>query len=218
MRSFENRPDTVVIDEPLYAYYLSVTGAEHPGREEVMAEGETDWKAVVTRLTADGEGVVYQKQMAHHLVGDISWDWIVSLTNVLLVRHPRQVVASYLRARQEVQPSDLGLSQQVRLFELLQHDVPVIDAGDFLQAPETYLRYLCRYFGIEFLPAMLSWPVGRRESDGIWAKYWYSQVWNSTGFKPSPQEVTSLSSQGEEVVEAVLPHYQRLYEARVVLD
>jgi branched-chain amino acid aminotransferase len=32
MRAWENRPDTVVFDEPLYAFYLSSTGLDHPGR------------------------------------------------------------------------------------------------------------------------------------------------------------------------------------------
>jgi hypothetical protein len=217
MRSFENRPDTVVVDEPLYAYYLSVTGAPHPGREEVIATGETDWRAVVAELTTERKGVVYQKHMAQHLVGDISWDWITSLTNILLIRQPRQVAASYLAARQSLAPSDLGLFEQVRLFELLNSEVPVIDAGDFLSCPETYLRYMCRYAGIDFLPAMLSWPPGPRPSDGIWAKHWYSRVWSSTGFEAPHQDLTALSTQAEQVVETVAPSYRRLYEARVVL-
>jgi hypothetical protein len=31
MRAWANRDDTVVIDEPFYAYYLKMTGIEHPG-------------------------------------------------------------------------------------------------------------------------------------------------------------------------------------------
>jgi hypothetical protein len=217
MRSFENRPDTVVVDEPLYAYYLSVTDAPHPGREEVIAAGVTDWRSVVAELTRERKGVVYQKQMAHHLVGEMSWDWIASLTNVLLIRQPRQVAMSYLTARQSLAASDLGLFEQERIFELLNGEVPVIDAGDFLVSPEAYLRYMCRYAGIDFLPEMLSWPPGPRPSDGIWAKHWYSRVWSSTGFETPRQDFTALSPAAEEVVEAVAPSYQRLYEARVVL-
>ena len=33
MRSFENRQDTVVLDEPFYAYFLKETNLNHPGRE-----------------------------------------------------------------------------------------------------------------------------------------------------------------------------------------
>ena len=51
MRAWGNRDDTVVIDEPFYAYYLKVTGIEHPGTDEVIATGETDWRKVVAHLS-----------------------------------------------------------------------------------------------------------------------------------------------------------------------
>ena len=49
MRAWENRPDCAVVDEPLYAYYLAHTGLDHPGRDEVIAAGETYWRRVVDR-------------------------------------------------------------------------------------------------------------------------------------------------------------------------
>ena len=49
MRSWENRSDSIVVDEPLYAHYLAATGIDHPGRDEVVAAGDTDWRAVVGR-------------------------------------------------------------------------------------------------------------------------------------------------------------------------
>jgi len=45
--------------------------------------------------------------------------------------------------------------------------VPVIDSADFLRSPESYLRWLCDYAGVPFTDAMLSWPAGPRESDGV---------------------------------------------------
>ena len=42
MRSWENRSDTVVVDEPLYAAYLARTGIDHPAREQVIASQPTD--------------------------------------------------------------------------------------------------------------------------------------------------------------------------------
>jgi hypothetical protein len=43
MRAWENRPDTVVADEPLYAFYLDRTGIAHPDREQVIASQPTSW-------------------------------------------------------------------------------------------------------------------------------------------------------------------------------
>ena len=53
MRAWGNRPDTAVIDEPFYAYYLERTGKDHPLAAEVIAAGETDWRTVVRGLTKE---------------------------------------------------------------------------------------------------------------------------------------------------------------------
>ncbi|HMG91357.1 MAG TPA: hypothetical protein VK589_14930, partial [Chryseolinea sp.] len=36
MYSFAQRADTVVLDEPYYAFYLHKSGVEHPGKDEVL--------------------------------------------------------------------------------------------------------------------------------------------------------------------------------------
>ena len=53
MRSFENREDTCVVDEPFYAYYLSHSGLEHPGKEDVLKSQSTNWDEVVKLITGD---------------------------------------------------------------------------------------------------------------------------------------------------------------------
>jgi hypothetical protein len=220
MRAWENRPDTEVVDEPLYAWYLAHTGLDHPGRETVIASGETDWRRVVDSLTRpwpDGPALQYQKHMAQHLVPDLPREWIGSLRNVLLIRDPSEVVSSYLRSRASVTPDDIGVLQQLELMVMLAPDVPVIDAADFLRDPEGYLRWLCDYAGVPFTDAMLSWPPGPRESDGVWAPFWYDAVLRSTGFSPYRPRRVELTPEGDEVVAATRPAYERLYAARLVL-
>jgi hypothetical protein len=146
MRAFENRPDTVVVDEPLYAAYLDRTGIDHPMREEVIASQPTDLAAAVAALSLpvpEGCSVHYAKHMAHHVPHDMDLSWTLQFRNVLLIRNPVEVVASYVRARESCEPDDIGLPQQGRLMELWDEqgvEVPVIDAGDFLDAPEAHLR------------------------------------------------------------------------------
>ncbi|MFY2765418.1 hypothetical protein [Arenimonas sp. MALMAid1274] len=224
MRAWENRPDCVVSDEPLYAAYLAATGLDHPGRDEVIADGETDWRRVARALTGPIPGdrpVWYQKHMSHHLLPDMAMDWVFALTNVMLIRDPSEVVASYLKSRATVTPEDIGLPQQGRLFDLLaEHngEAPmVIDAGDFLQAPEAHLRALCARLGIEFTPRMLAWPAGPRDSDGIWAPHWYDAVWKSTGFEPWRARETALSGPARAVAEACRPVYERLRGHRMAV-
>ena len=190
MRAWENRGDCAVSDEPLYAHYLAATGADHPGRDEVIASGETDWRRVVADLLGpvpDDQPVWYQKHMTHHLLPGMDRDWIDSLTNILLIRDPAEVVASYLRARGTVSAEEIGLPQQSELFQRLcdrhGHAPPVIDAGEFLRDPEGHLRAVCALLGISFTARMLQWPAGPRASDGVWAPHWYHAVWRSTGFE-----------------------------------
>jgi len=223
MRAWENRGDCAVSDEPLYAHYLAHTGLDHPGGDEVIATGDTDWRSVVEALQGDAPGgapVWYQKHMAHHLLPHIDHGWIAGLRNVLLIRDPREVVASYLKSRAQVTPEDIGLPQQARLYDELcaaGTPPPVIDAGDFLRAPEACLRKLCDWLGIEFTSRMLQWPAGPRDSDGIWAPHWYARVWASTGFElpAEHRQPPELAGTAADVADACMPHYARLHEARM---
>jgi hypothetical protein len=95
--------------------------------------------------------------------------------------------------------------------------VPVIDASDFLSRPDAYLRWLCSYVDVPFTDAMLAWRTGPRESDGVWAPYWYDAVLRSTGFEPYRRRRVELTPEGEEVVAETRPAYERLYDARLVL-
>ena len=215
MRSWENRPDTRVVDEPLYAFYLHETQLNHPGRDEIIAAGETDWRIVTAELTAPTEGVYYQKHMTHHLIPKLPRDWITQLTNVLLIRDPAEVVASYIRSRSDVVAEDIGLVQQTELFDQLGDAVPVIDCADFLRDPEGYLRWLCDHVGVEFTDRMLHWPVGPRDSDGVWAPYWYDAVQASTGFEAYRPRDVQVDGVAREAVERSRPHYERLHAGRV---
>ena len=224
MRAWENRGDCAVSDEPLYAHYLDHTGLDHPAREEVIADGDTDWRRVVGALLGPAPGgasVWYQKHMTHHLLPHMDHEWIAGLRNVLLIRDPRQVVASYVKSRATVTADDIGLPQQVALYEELAARgaaPPVIDAGDFLRAPEAHLRALCEWLDIGFTPRMLAWPAGPRDSDGIWAPHWYAQVWKSTGFEVPQDRDVELSGIPARVADECRGHYEQLSALRVRVD
>lgn len=199
MRSFGNRGDTVVVDEPLYAHYLDHTGADHPGRDEVIAAGETDWRRVAEGLTGPvpgGRRVFYQKHMGQHLLPHIDRGWIAGLTNCFLIRDPREVITSFIRVVERPTAEELGLPQQVELFEAewarTGRVPPVVDSRDVLEDPRGVLTGLCEAVGIGFEESMLRWAPGPRETDGVWAPHWYGSVETSTGFgayRPKDEEV-----------------------------
>jgi Sulfotransferase domain len=186
MRSFGNRPDTVVVDEPLYGYYLAHTDVDHPGRDEIIASMPTSWQQVLGELTSrplpDGTSVYYQKHMTHHLLPEVDRAALAGLTHAFLIRDPRRLLASYARVRAQPTLADLGLEQQAEIHRAF--GGPVIDAADILRNPRAALGALCEALGIGFDPAMLAWPPGPRPTDGVWASHWYDSVWRSTGFGP----------------------------------
>ena len=223
MRAWGNRPDTVVCDEPFYAHYLQATGRDHPAADEVIAQGETDWRKVVAGLTGeipDGKRIFYQKQMTHHLMPGIDRAWLGAVTNCFLIRDPAEVIASYIRKNNDPALEDIGFVQQAEIFDWVRAQTsaipPVIDARDVLENPEKILRLLCEAVRVEFMEAMLSWPPGLRETDGIWAKHWYGEVEHSTGFrKPAPRESEPIAERLRGIYERSRECYARLYEYRL---
>jgi hypothetical protein len=186
MRAWENRRDTVVVDEPLYAFYLSHTTVDHPGRAEIIASQPADWRTVLHRLTREpltaGRTIFYQKHMTHHLLPSVDRAQLRPLRHAFLIRSPPELLASYARVRATPTLDDLGMRQQAEIFRAF--GGPVVDARDILERPEPVLRALCAALGVPFEEAMLSWPPGPRDTDGVWAPYWYDSVWRSTGFGP----------------------------------
>ena len=117
MRSFGARPDCAVVDEPFYAAYLAGTGLDHPMRDAVLAAQPQDWRAVVAALETLEAPVIYEKQMAHHMLPGFGLDWTVERRNGFLIRDPAQVLASYAAKRAEVTLDDIGAVRQRELFE-----------------------------------------------------------------------------------------------------
>jgi len=221
MRAWENRPDTVVVDEPLYAFYLSATGLDHPGRDEVIASQPVSWRGVLSSLVSsplpDGVTISYAKHMTHHVLPSVDLSAFAPFRHAFLIRDPRSLLASYARVRSAPTLADLGLRQQVRLFE--EFGGPVIDSSDVLAAPGASLRSLCSALGVPFSPAMLSWPAGPRSSDGVWAPYWYHSVWRSTGFvSVTPGPPPDLDPSLEPLLEECLPYYEKLRRNKIKID
>ncbi len=223
MRAWENRPDTAVVDEPFYAFYLAETGLDHPGRDAVLASQPTDWREVAASLVdapvPGGRGIFYQKHMTHHMLPAAGLDWTARVRNAFLIRDPAEVVASYVRRRGSVDLSDIGVERQAELFDReadrLGRAPPVVDARDVLEDPGATLARLCGALGVPFTGVMLEWPPGRRATDGVWAPHWYASVEASTGFGAPPPKAPALSGTLLRVAEAARPHYERLHRWRL---
>jgi len=221
MRSWENRPDTTVYDEPFYAHYLRKTELNHPGKQQVLAHHENDWEKVVETLTAECETPIhYQKHMSHHLLSHISRDWVAEVTNIFLIRNPREMLTSLIKQIPNPTIEDTGLPQQLKLFESVKafnKNPIVLDAKDVLLRPKEMLSKLCKELNIPFYNEMIKWPAGKRKTDGIWAKDWYKNVESSTGFEPWKPKKEVVPASLETMCLKCLDVYKQLSKHKMTL-
>jgi hypothetical protein len=222
MRSWGSRKDTVVIDEPFYAFYLNASGRKHPGADKVIAHGETDWRRVVEHLIGtvpSGKRIFFQKQMTHHLLPEADREWLGAVTNCFLIRDPAEVITSYIKKNDDPTLEDLGFVQELEIFNWVREHAasapPVVDARDVLSNPARILRLLCDAIGVEFDEAMLSWPPGLRETDGVWAKHWYGEVAKSTSFQPYRPKSEAVPERLRDVYDRCRECYDQFYEFRL---
>ncbi len=223
LRAWENRVDTWVVDEPLYAHYLTQVTVNHPGVDEVIAHHETDWQSVVRQLTGpvpEGRAIYYQKHMAHHWLPHLRGEWVLQLTNAFLIRHPAEMLTSLAAKMGLPLLRDTGLPQQVEIFETVRSATgrtpPVLDTEDVLRDPRGVLSRFCGALRIPFSERMLSWPPGRRPTDGVWARHWYDAVEKSTGFEAYAPRPRTVTPELAPLLQECLPLYEALRAHRLV--
>jgi hypothetical protein len=221
MYSFAQRADTKVVDEPLYGHFLRVSGAQHPMREDVLAAVNTDGNDVMRKLLSepaqDAVTVLFMKQMAHHLV-DLDQSFMQQTHNIFLIRDPWEMLPSLTIQLPDARLEDTGLATQWRLFEHLVEtgqNPAVLDSRELLLDPPGVLGRLCEHLDISYTKDMLTWPVGARPEDGVWASHWYHAVHKSKGFSPYvaksdfPQHLNALLAECQ-------PWYDKLFAHAII--
>ncbi|HYG18314.1 MAG TPA: sulfotransferase family protein, partial [Ohtaekwangia sp.] len=138
MYSFAQRPDTIVMDEPFYAFYLAATDVDHPGKEAVLKRQHRNEKDVLREIFKPWpKPVLFIKNMSHH-IELLREKFLTDVTNVFLIRNPAQIIASYAKVIANPVMRDIGIEYQYNLFEQLRlqgQNPVVIDSGRLLENP-----------------------------------------------------------------------------------
>ncbi len=223
MYAFAARGDCAVWDEPFYAAYLETTGIDHPMRAEILAAGTTDPGTVEARCldpVMKEKPHFYQKHMAHHMVDDFPMDWARLLTNVILIRHPARVVASYAAKRDDPVAQDLGAARLRDINDLLTasgQTPPILDSADVRRNPGAVLEALCDHIGLLWTPKMLEWKAGGIPEDGPWAAHWYGAIHTSTGFAGPEGPLPVLDGTLAELAASMMEDYEALADVRLTV-
>ena len=215
MRSFENRNDTEVFDEPFYAYYLSKTNIDHPMKKEIIQHYSISQNHIIKKILSvtNKNKIFYQKHMTHHIIKNTKTDWITRGYNCFLIRHPAKVINSYIKKNTLRNIDDIGFKKQFEIFQNIKNKkltYTVIDADIILKNPNKILSKFCKELNIRFSKKMLSWPKGKRISDGIWSKIWYKNVEQSNTFTPFKEEKINVPNKYLEIYKESLKYYNEM--------
>ena len=213
MRSFENRTDTKVYDEPFYSYYLKNTDLDHPMKDEIINSYPFDEKEIINLITKNDDNyeIFYQKHMSHHILNETNLDWINQGLNCFLIRDPAKVIVSYIKKNTLTSIKDVGFEKLYQIFKLLNSKKPIVINSDYLlENPEKYLKILCKKLNISFDEKMLNWPKGFRHTDGVWSKVWYQDVISTTTFNSNIKKEYNVPKDFENIYKECLEIYQEI--------
>ena len=221
MYSFRQRPDTLVFDEPLYAHYLQTSGAQHPGRKDILRSQETDGEEVIQNIILKN----YQKHsffklMTHFLI-NVDKQFLKQVINIIFIRNPKKIISSYSKIIKSPKISDIGIKMQFDLFNYLDKNnskAIVLDSKYLLENPSKILKKLCKIIDIPYFEDMLIWEKGPKKEDGIWAKYWYENVHHSTSFLPYVDKDHRIDKDLKFLYQECLPYYNFLTEKSIKND
>ena len=217
MRSWSSRKDSFVSDEPFYAYYLKEQQLKHPMYKEIIEHYPNKYENVITSLTSEipnSKEHWYQKHMAHHLIDLSNIDWIKNFENCILIRHPKDVINSYLKKNILTHVDELGYPQQYKIMRYLDSigkKFIVIDSNILLSNPKKILSQWCSSIDLEFDISMLKWEKGNHPQDGIWWKHWYDNVITTTHFQKFSANQSELDKKYQSIYDEALDYYNKLY-------
>lgn len=217
MYAFAQHPEMKVIDEPFYAYYLTNGAVKitHPSTSEILEalpHSKEKVLSLLQEISEESQQHLFVKGMAHHFLSKRP-EHILNWNNVILIRHPKKLLASFSKVIEEPTIDDIGIKKASEIFTYLKNNnkTPiVIDSDELLKNPKNYLEKLCALLEVSFTSDMLTWKTGGIREDGVWASHWYANVHKSTGFAVQKTSSQPMPSRLEPVLKEALGYYNTL--------
>ena len=152
---------------------------------------ETNWEK---DLTNNEEEATQWKDKCMKLLSDN--DIEIRHRHLLLIRDPISCLGSWMGKSgtvhaNNIHPDEVGITQLLDVYSNVlgaamkcdkNDDAVVIDSDELAANPRKAMEQLCIALGIDFREGMLQWERGMHKCDGPWAKWWYHDVWESSGW------------------------------------
>lgn len=158
---------------------------------------------------------VFVKDMAYHANQFLADEFICSVTNTFLIRHPKYSIPSLYRMRPDFDESQTGFEGQYALFnriiDVTGKPAHVIDAEELKRNPETTISGYFQYIGFTMPKGVLTWKQGTR-NDWAERESWHVDAINSVGFenKATIDPTEELPGRVLELIDRNLPYYEYL--------
>ena len=170
------------------------------------------------------KGPVFSKDFPHYVEHMWSDEFLDNFTHSFLVRDPAKVTTSMAKHWPDFVLKESAFVEQRALFDRLADKLgetpPVIDSDDLLENPQGIVEAYCNAVKIPFIPEALSWEPGKRDEVSWYdGGSWHANLRDSDGLKPQPRryiDISEASDHVKEIYETCLPHYQHLYQHRLV--
>ena len=187
-RVFVERGDFDVFHEPFSASYYDSPERRSNRLAGARPKEEYAHEKVLARMLEHRQKPVFFKDMAYHVAGFMTPEFVSEFANTFIIREPAPVIASLHGFWPDFTFEEAGYEQQHRLFGMAVEtgeDPAVVDASDLLADPEGMVRAYCEKLGAPFMPEALSWEPGEVPGWQMWAE-WHSEVQESSGIKSEP--------------------------------
>jgi hypothetical protein len=213
LRMMAGRGDVEVVHEP-FSQLMDF------GSADVSGARCADEQAIMTALLelSQRTTVFVKDTTDFHYPGLLAaTDFLRQASHAVLIRDPREAIASHARLNPEVSCADIGFERVREIYQAAESAgaTPlVIDSDDLVDRPADTVRAYCAAVGIEFQPQALQWEPAALSA---WerAARWHVEAAGSTGFTRS-----SGSAEAAAGIEADprlgafyrhhLPHYEWL--------
>ena len=184
---------------------------------------ESVWDDIQARAE---KGPVFLKDFPHYISHMWTPEFLANFTHAFLIRDPAKTITSMHDKWPDFHEGEVGFPEQRALFDLLWvlngSAPPVIDSDDLLDKPEEETQAFCEGVGIAYMPEALSWEPGGDPSEHSWwdGGSFHANLAQSTGLTRQKRKYIDIDQSPERVQQVyrrMIPHYQRLYEHRVVV-
>ncbi|CAF3680935.1 unnamed protein product [Adineta steineri] len=219
MYSFNQRPDTYVMDDPFYGIWLKKTGEKQAYYDEIMLRMECDDANKIHDEIEKNEKIQGNVFVKNNIdtAQYMNENRLLKYRHIFVIDDPAETIVSRIITDRSKTSADIYLEQQLRTYNWLKEktkeDPIVIDSNGLNRDPTIALTHICEKLNLPFTDKMLSWPAGPKSIDGLWAESSYNEVHASTGFRTISSTKRTRDTIPNHLVslyDAALPYYEKL--------